>query len=160
MLLACHLDWLPGLHGVLPIIHLLGSLVQPGSLVLCVLIFASQRLPLDQTHFFQDQLLPLKNPCVNYSKDTCPFFFCFFICVTLLAGYPAFCVSQLAGNGKDLHGVRWACNFTCFLSTAYIKTDCKWSLYHRASKTGCISVVCWGWKRCWLLLYLSARLGV
>lgn len=23
----------------------------------------------------------------------------------LLPGYPAFCVSQLAGNGKDLHGV-------------------------------------------------------
>lgn len=86
------------------------TLVQSGSLVvLRVLIFADSFttcLPLNQTYFFQDQLLPLKNPCVNYSKNTCLFFFFFFICVTLLAGYPAFCVSQLAGNGKDLHGVR------------------------------------------------------
>lgn len=53
--------------------------------------------------FFQDQLLPLKNLCVSYSQDTCLFFF--FIYVTLLPGYPAFCVSQLAGDRKDLHGV-------------------------------------------------------
>lgn len=34
-----------------------------------------------------------------------PFFLFYSIDVTLLPGYPAFCVSQLAGNGKDLHGV-------------------------------------------------------
>lgn len=81
------------------------ALVQSGSLVvLCVLIFVvSQHVSLQiRLFFFQDQLLPLKTHCVSYSQDTS---FLFFIYVTLLPGYPAFCVSQLAGNGKDLHGV-------------------------------------------------------
>lgn len=34
-----------------------------------------------------------------------PLFFSFCCFILLLPGYPAFCVSQLAGNEKDLHGV-------------------------------------------------------
>lgn len=61
--------------------------------------------PSEPDFVFQDQLLPLNKPCVSYAQDTCLFFFFSSSFMLLLPGYPAFCISQLAGNKKDLHGV-------------------------------------------------------
>lgn len=105
MLLACHLDWLPGLHRVVPVIHLPGSLwcnLHPWWCFMCWYLLMGSRVSLWIRLLFSGSASAL-NPCVSYSQDTCLFFF--FIYVTVLPGYPAFCVSQLPGNGEDLHGV-------------------------------------------------------
>lgn len=82
------------------------TLVQSGSLlVLHVLVLmASQCVSLCIRVLFSRSASAPKESMCKLFPGYMPFFF-FFIYVTLLPGYPAFCVSQLAGKGKDLHGV-------------------------------------------------------
>lgn len=89
MLLACHLDWLPGLHCVLPVVHPPGSLWDPGCSrgVVWILGVSSAGIggwllkvaPSESDFCFQNQLLPLKKPWVSAIPRTPAFSSFFFL---------------------------------------------------------------------------------
>lgn len=80
-LLACHLDWLPGLHSVLPVIHLPGSLccnLDPWWCFTCwYLLTASQCVFLWIRLLFLVSASALKESLCKLFPGHIPFFFIF-----------------------------------------------------------------------------------
>lgn len=163
MLLACHLDWLPGLHCVLPVVHPPGSLWDPGCSrgVVWILGVSSAGIggwllkvaPSESDFCFQNQLLPLKKPWVSaiprtpaFSSFFSFFFFFFYFATSRISCLLCFATCWKWEGFAWCQYYKWACSFACSSWTAYAKIDWKWSLYNRASKTGCMSTVFRGWE--------------